>query len=354
MFGPILHVVRYQRGHLDKVIDAINATGYGLTLGLHSRIEAVADYVAEHARVGNLYVNRNQIGAVVGVQPFGGEGLSGTGPKAGGPHYLAAFAPSACARPTSRRPAATSSFFPARSPKAKPLRLFRANIAVGAASRHLGRNQCIRMPPMTPRKPTSAPPVSPSLSRAEKVPVAAEKPAQPPAPAISDAEVAAFIAKMKTLAPSRSADRGRLIFAMDATMSRAPTWDMALALQGDMFSAVKEVGGLDVQLVYFRGLGECRASKWVSDPDGARSPDDAGLLRMAASRRSARCSATRSMKSKQRKVNALVYVGDCMEEQVDRLCARAGELALARRAGVPVPGGRRQRRAERPSARSRG
>jgi RHH-type proline utilization regulon transcriptional repressor/proline dehydrogenase/delta 1-pyrroline-5-carboxylate dehydrogenase len=92
VFGPILHVVRFAGGHLDRVIDAINATGYGLTLGLHSRIEAVADLVAERARVGNLYVNRNQIGAVVGVQPFGGEGLSGTGPKAGGPHYLARFA----------------------------------------------------------------------------------------------------------------------------------------------------------------------------------------------------------------------------------------------------------------------
>jgi RHH-type proline utilization regulon transcriptional repressor/proline dehydrogenase/delta 1-pyrroline-5-carboxylate dehydrogenase len=92
VFGPILHVARYERGHLDKVIAAINATGYGLTLGLHSRIEGVADYVAEHARVGNLYVNRNQIGAVVGVQPFGGEGLSGTGPKAGGPHTLLAYA----------------------------------------------------------------------------------------------------------------------------------------------------------------------------------------------------------------------------------------------------------------------
>ncbi|KAB2919773.1 MAG: bifunctional proline dehydrogenase/L-glutamate gamma-semialdehyde dehydrogenase PutA [Hyphomicrobiaceae bacterium] len=92
VFGPILHVVRFAGGHLDKVIDAVNASGYGLTLGLHSRIASVADYVAAHARVGNLYVNRNQIGAVVGVQPFGGEGLSGTGPKAGGPHYLARFA----------------------------------------------------------------------------------------------------------------------------------------------------------------------------------------------------------------------------------------------------------------------
>jgi RHH-type proline utilization regulon transcriptional repressor/proline dehydrogenase/delta 1-pyrroline-5-carboxylate dehydrogenase len=92
VFGPILHVVRFQGGRIDKVVEAINASGYGLTLGLHSRIAAVADYVAEHARVGNLYVNRNQIGAVVGVQPFGGEGLSGTGPKAGGPNYLTRFA----------------------------------------------------------------------------------------------------------------------------------------------------------------------------------------------------------------------------------------------------------------------
>jgi RHH-type proline utilization regulon transcriptional repressor/proline dehydrogenase/delta 1-pyrroline-5-carboxylate dehydrogenase len=92
VFGPILHVVRFEGGHFDRVIDAINASAYGLTLGLHSRIASVAEFVAERARVGNLYVNRNQIGAVVGVQPFGGEGLSGTGPKAGGPNYLARFA----------------------------------------------------------------------------------------------------------------------------------------------------------------------------------------------------------------------------------------------------------------------
>jgi RHH-type proline utilization regulon transcriptional repressor/proline dehydrogenase/delta 1-pyrroline-5-carboxylate dehydrogenase len=92
VFGPVLHVVRYEHGHLDMVIEAINTSGYGLTLGLHSRLETVADYVAANARVGNLYVNRNQIGAVVGVQPFGGEGLSGTGPKAGGPNTLKAYA----------------------------------------------------------------------------------------------------------------------------------------------------------------------------------------------------------------------------------------------------------------------
>jgi RHH-type proline utilization regulon transcriptional repressor/proline dehydrogenase/delta 1-pyrroline-5-carboxylate dehydrogenase len=91
-FGPILHVVRWKSGALDEVIDAINATGYGLTLGLQSRIDTTRVHVERNARVGNLYVNRNQIGAVVESQPFGGEGLSGTGPKAGGPHYLARFA----------------------------------------------------------------------------------------------------------------------------------------------------------------------------------------------------------------------------------------------------------------------
>jgi RHH-type proline utilization regulon transcriptional repressor/proline dehydrogenase/delta 1-pyrroline-5-carboxylate dehydrogenase len=91
-FGPILHIVRWKAGELGQVIDQINATGYGLTLGLQSRIDTTAEFVEQRARVGNLYVNRNQIGAVVESQPFGGEGLSGTGPKAGGPHYVARFA----------------------------------------------------------------------------------------------------------------------------------------------------------------------------------------------------------------------------------------------------------------------
>ena len=92
IFGPVLHVLRFDGEKLDAVVDAINATGYGLTLGIHSRIDETIERVSRRARVGNCYVNRNQIGAVVGVQPFGGEGLSGTGPKAGGPHYLLRFA----------------------------------------------------------------------------------------------------------------------------------------------------------------------------------------------------------------------------------------------------------------------
>jgi len=92
VFGPILHVVRFAGDRLEQVCEVINASGYGLTLGLHSRIDETAEYVRSRVRVGNMYVNRNQIGAVVGAQPFGGEGLSGTGPKAGGPHYLPRFA----------------------------------------------------------------------------------------------------------------------------------------------------------------------------------------------------------------------------------------------------------------------
>ncbi len=91
-FGPILHIIRYQAAELDKVIEEINSTGFGLTLGVHSRNEVTSTHIQENVLAGNAYINRNQIGAVVGVQPFGGQGLSGTGPKAGGPHYLYRFA----------------------------------------------------------------------------------------------------------------------------------------------------------------------------------------------------------------------------------------------------------------------
>ncbi|MEM7320332.1 MAG: aldehyde dehydrogenase family protein, partial [Pseudomonadota bacterium] len=91
VFGPVLHVARFAAADLDKVISEINATGYGLTFGLHTRIDDRVQHVTEAIEAGNIYVNRNQIGAIVGSQPFGGEGLSGTGPKAGGPNYLARF-----------------------------------------------------------------------------------------------------------------------------------------------------------------------------------------------------------------------------------------------------------------------
>ena len=90
-FGPVLHVVTWRARDLDKIIDDINATGFGLTLGVHTRNEDTAEHIDARVRIGNVYINRNQIGAVVGVQPFGGQGLSGTGPKAGGPHYLLRF-----------------------------------------------------------------------------------------------------------------------------------------------------------------------------------------------------------------------------------------------------------------------
>ena len=88
VFGPVLHVIRYKRANLPKLVQQINESGFGLTLGVHSRIDETIDYIASNAHVGNIYVNRNIVGAVVGVQPFGGEGKSGTGPKAGGPLYL--------------------------------------------------------------------------------------------------------------------------------------------------------------------------------------------------------------------------------------------------------------------------
>ncbi len=88
VFGPILHVIRYAREQLPQVVGSINDLGYGLTFGIQSRIDSTIDYLQSHIQAGNIYVNRNMIGAVVGVQPFGGSRLSGTGPKAGGPHYL--------------------------------------------------------------------------------------------------------------------------------------------------------------------------------------------------------------------------------------------------------------------------
>jgi hypothetical protein len=147
----------------------------------------------------------------------------------------------------------------------------------------------------------------------------------------SGAEVDAFLKQVRSLQPAASG-RGRLIFAMDATMSRQPSWDLALQLQGDMFRAVKEVGGLDVQLVYFRGFNECQASRWVGDPDAL-----ARLMRLVhcegGHTQIRKVLSHARQETGKRKVNALVYVGDCMEENIDELSQLAGELGLI---GVPV------------------
>jgi hypothetical protein len=133
------------------------------------------------------------------------------------------------------------------------------------------------------------------------------------------------------MAPATTAGRGRLVFAMDATMSRQPTWDLALALQSDMFRAVKSVGGLDVQLVYFRGAGECRASKWVADPDALARLMTTVDCRGGYTQIGKVLSHIRQ-ETERRKISAFVYVGDCMEEDADEICGRAGEIALH---GVP-------------------
>ena len=148
----------------------------------------------------------------------------------------------------------------------------------------------------------------------------------------SRAEVADFIAKLKSMPTVRTGRRGRLIFAMDATASREPTWDRAVKTQSEMFSAAAGLGGLDVQLVWYRGFGEFEASPWVSD--------SAGLVRRMTT---VHCAAgeTQIMRvlrhaigeTRRQRVNAVVFVGDCMEEDIDKLCQLAGELGLL---GVPA------------------
>src|SRR6202165_3258311 len=145
-------------------------------------------------------------------------------------------------------------------------------------------------------------------------------------------DIAAFVAKARAMSPHAAGARGRLVFALDATMSRQPTWDMASALQADMFREAAALGSLDIRLVYYRGLSECRASGWVSDSvqlaklmskiDGRGGNTQIGKV-LSEARREAVASAVR----------AVVFVGDAMEEAIDGLCARAGELGLLK---VPV------------------
>lgn len=143
----------------------------------------------------------------------------------------------------------------------------------------------------------------------------------------SQAEIEAFVQKARHPAASADAARGRLIFALDATMSRQPTWDMACALQGEMFSAAAAAGNLSVQLVYFRGQSESRASRWVDNAESLRALMEkidcrAGLTQIAGVLSHAR------RESEKQPLAALVYVGDSMEENIDELLGLAGELGL--------------------------
>jgi hypothetical protein len=149
------------------------------------------------------------------------------------------------------------------------------------------------------------------------------------APAVSSrVELDAFLSHVKSLGPAlKGGARGRLVFALDATMSRQPTWDQACVLQADMFREAASAGGLDIQLVYYRGLGECRASPWIAEPrrlgelmsriDCRGGHTQIGKI-LAQARR----------ENDKAKIGALVFVGDAMEESLDDLCAGAGELGL--------------------------
>ena len=146
-------------------------------------------------------------------------------------------------------------------------------------------------------------------------------------------EIEAFIKRARTLAPPREAGaRGRLIFALDATMSRQPTWDVACSLQAGMFREAAAIGGLDVQLLYFRGLGECRASGWVSD--GNKLADLMTRISVRGGHTQiGKVLAHARRETEKAKVQALVYVGDAMEEPIDDLAAAAGQLGLL---GIPA------------------
>jgi hypothetical protein len=171
-----------------------------------------------------------------------------------------------------------------------------------------------------------------SNDRSDRMPAPADS-AHAPASQSTRSEIDAFLGKVKSLAPATGAgQRGRLIFALDATMSRQPTWDTACRLQADMFREAAVIGGLDVQLVYYRGLAECRASRWVSKAERLGA-----LMEQIDCRgghtQIAKIISHAKRETQTKRVQALVFVGDAMEEKLDDLCHGAGELGLL---GVPA------------------
>ena len=145
-------------------------------------------------------------------------------------------------------------------------------------------------------------------------------------------DIAAFVAKARAISPHAAGARGRLVFALDATMSRQPTWDMACTLQADMFREAASLGSLDIRLVYYRGLNECRASSWISDSDRLAKLM-AGIDCRGGNTQIGRVLSEARREAVASGVRAVVFVGDAMEEDVDALCAKAGELGLLK---VPV------------------
>jgi hypothetical protein len=140
-------------------------------------------------------------------------------------------------------------------------------------------------------------------------------------------DVAAFVKKVGAMARPNAAQDGRLLFALDATMSRQPTWDLACSLQAEMFRAIPKSSGLQVQLLYFRGFGECRASKWVADANGLAKLMT-GIACQGGNTQISKVFAHARAEHARRRINAVVYVGDAIEENVDDLAEKAGQLGL--------------------------
>jgi hypothetical protein len=160
----------------------------------------------------------------------------------------------------------------------------------------------------------------------------ADKPANSLKPAAAGTDVDAFIRKVAAMPQVRKASNGRLIFAMDATASRQPTWDRAAAIQGQMFEATAALGGLEIQLVFYRGFRECKASRWYA-ASGDLHRAMRGVFCAAGETQIERILDHALAEARKGRVNALVFVGDVIEENPDRLCGRAGELGLL---GIPV------------------
>lgn len=145
--------------------------------------------------------------------------------------------------------------------------------------------------------------------------------------ASSSGDVSEFVRRVGELARPVGQQRGRLLFALDATMSRQPTWDLAVSLQAEMFKAIPRERGLDVQLLYFRGLGECRTSKWVADP-AALARIMSGISCQGGNTQISKVFAHARREHSDKRINAIVYVGDAIEENVDALAEKAGQLGL--------------------------